>query len=130
MVRAVIVALLAAFVVWGVRVPPGRPFSWAMYSGSSKHFLFIERDGQLRVPTFEQLRLAPDSHYLVLGDVQALAAEPSTPRPLTGLIVGTRGSWEVRLGDREAGLSAKQLPPGEELPRLAEALRQLACPPP
>jgi hypothetical protein len=128
MVRAVLAVLLVAFVVWGSRTRPGRPFSWAMFSGSSKPFLFAVAEGPSRVPTFAELRLAPDSHYLVLDDLHALAREPTTPRCLRGLIVGTRGSWEVEL-DAGGEVVARELPAGEELHHLTHSVRRYLCPP-
>lgn len=129
MVRAVGAGLLVAFVVWGWRAEPGKPFSWAMFSGSSKGFLFAGTGESQRIPTFEELRLAPDSHYLLLPDLGALMAEPTAPQPLDGLIVGTRGSWAVELEDHEQGPVVRQLRPGEDMTQLVNALRQLPWPP-
>ena len=121
--------LLFGLVVWGATIVPGRAFSWAMFSGSSKPFLWTDVDGATRVPTFEELRLAPDSHYLVLADLHELVKEEGFPVPLHGLIIGTRGSWQVEVGDGDHGLTERPVQPGDELTLLADTLRRLGCPP-
>ncbi len=129
MARVVLALLLLGSVVWGATIVPGRAFSWAMFSGSSKPFLWTAVDGVTRVPTFEELRLAPDSHYLVLADLHELVGEPGFPVPLHGLIIGTRGSWRVELGGGEVGLTERPVPPGDELTVLADTVRGIGSQP-
>ncbi len=118
--------LLATAVAWGALTSPGRPFSWTMFSGSSKAFLWLdERPPRLASP--DDLHLTPDSHYLLERDLQRLAETGELPA-LDGVIVGSRGSCTVA-SDGEAGLRTEPLDPGDELVQLASALRR-ACPPP
>jgi hypothetical protein len=127
--RVVVALALLVFVVWGVRTSPGRPFSWAMFSASSKPFLWIDDGREPRVARFDELRLAPDSHYLVPSDLPHLVEESNPPAPIRGLIVGTRGSWSVEFDGPDAGLRCTEVRPGEDLAQLALALRRLGCRP-
>ena len=74
-----LVVVLVACVAWGATTRPGRPFSWTMYSGSSKAFLWTETDASPHVASYESLRLAPDSHYLSEADLRRLLAEAEAP---------------------------------------------------
>ncbi|MGH8906737.1 MAG: hypothetical protein ACRD0K_09520 [Egibacteraceae bacterium] len=128
MVAFIAAALLVLFVAWGATADPGRPFSWAMYSGSSKGFFWTDADGCPRVPGYDEMRLAPDSHYLSLSDLQGLTSGGSAPVPVPveGLIIGSRGNWLVAYDGQH--LRATPVPDGEELDALAQALRRLECP--
>src|SRR5437867_4008548 len=84
---------LAAFVAWGATVKPGRPFSWTMYSGSSKAFLWIGEGKGRHVARYEELRLAPDNHYLSVADLQALVSGRSDLDSLQGFVIGSHGRW-------------------------------------
>jgi hypothetical protein len=115
---------LAVAVVWGARARPGRPFSWTMFSGSSKAFLWL-REQPPRLASTDDLRLTPDSHYLLERDLQRLAEAGALPA-LDGLILGSRGSWTVAC-DGEGGLRTELVDPDDELMHLASALRR-SCP--
>ncbi|HEV7806171.1 MAG TPA: hypothetical protein VGO80_10145 [Solirubrobacteraceae bacterium] len=117
--------VLATAVVWGVMARPGRPFSWTMFSGSSKAFLWLCEQPPGRSATTDDLHLTPDSHYLLERDLQRLAEARSLPA-LDGLIVGSLGSWTVTC-DGEGGLRTEPVDPDDELVQLALALRR-ACP--
>ncbi|MFI6528427.1 hypothetical protein [Streptomyces uncialis] len=116
------VVLLAAFVFWGARVSPNRPFSWAMYSGSSKGFLWSD-DGSVTVLPVHRLRIAPGGHFLTVPELRALLADGDFELPLRGLIIGSDGGWEVRYEPAEHRLRLTRLPAGAELRLLADALR-------
>ena len=116
---------LATAVAWGALASPGRPFSWTMFSGSSKAFLWL-RERPPRPASTDDLHVTPDSHYLLERDLQRLAAAGELPA-LDGVIVGSRGSWMVAC-DGEGGLRAEPLDPDDELVQLAATLRR-ACPP-
>ena len=122
MIRVVGFALFAAFVTWGVARVPGRPFSWTMFTGSSKPFLWVGDAGASRAAGTEELGLAPDAHYLLPGDLETLV-DGNTVAPFEGLILGTRGSWSVAYSP-SVGLTKTTLPPDDDLRALAEALRR------
>jgi len=125
-----LVVVLVACVAWGATTRPGRPFSWTMYSGSSKAFLWTETDASLHVASYESLRLAPDSHYLSEADLRRLLAEAEAPPGLHGLIIGSRTSWSVATGADPHCLASVALAEHAALPELAEALRRFGCSPP
>jgi hypothetical protein len=116
------VAVLAAAVAWGALRAPGRPFSWTMFSGSSKAFLWTAGDGgRPRLATHDELRLAPDAHYLRATDLRELA-QSGLP-PLNGLIVASSGSCVVS-HNAAGGLDLAPLGPGDDVPCLVAALRR------
>ncbi|MCC3776054.1 hypothetical protein [Streptomyces sp. UNOB3_S3] len=119
---AAAVALLAAFVVWGVRISPNRPFSWGMYSGSSKGYLWSGPDDATVLPP-HRLLIAPSGHYLTVPDLRNLLAEAGFGMPLRGLIVGSDGGWQVEYDPVRHRLRLARLPAGQELRILADALR-------
>jgi hypothetical protein len=84
MLEFVLLVLLLAFVWWGAKADPGRLFSWAMYSGSAKGFLWTEVSGTPRTIRYEELRLSPESHYLPLPQLRQLIAHRPPPVPLRG----------------------------------------------
>lgn len=127
MLELIAMTLLLLFVIWGATTDPGRPFSWAMYSGSSKAFFWIDVDGCPRVPSHDELRLAPDSHYLSLSDLRRVVNERGTPVPLRGLIIGSGGNWLVAYDGDQQRLSSASLTGGEELDLLVAALRRCEC---
>lgn len=118
------VVVLALAVVWGAIARPGRPFSWTMFCGSSKAFLWLREypSGRLALP--DDLHLTPDSHYLLERDLQRLAEAGALPA-LDGMIVGSRGSWTVAC-DGKGRLRTERIDSDDELVQLASALR--ACP--
>jgi hypothetical protein len=75
------------------------------------------------VPGYDEMRLAPDSHSLSLPDLCRLIDEGGVFIPVQGLIIGSRGSWQVAYDG--ARLSSTPVPEGEELGLLAEALQRL-----
>jgi hypothetical protein len=121
-VAPVVVLVLA--VARGATARPGSPFSWTMFCGSSKAFLSLRErpSGQSVLP--DDLRLTPDSHYLLERDLRRLAEAGALPA-LDGVIVGSRGSFTVSC-DGEGRLRTERMGPDDELARLALALR--ACP--
>lgn len=118
-------ALLTLFVYWGATTSPRRSFSWGMYSGSTKGFLWIVTVDGPRVPSHEEVRLAPDGHFLTLPDLGLLADRQ--PTPLRGLIIGAQGNWLVAPVQDGPLLVATPLPDGTELEHLAAALRGFSC---
>jgi hypothetical protein len=117
--------VLVTAVVWGAMTRPGRPFSWTMFCGSSKAFLWLREQPPRRLALTDDLHLTPDSHYLLERDLRRLA-EAGTLPALDGLILGSRGSWTVAC-DGEGGLRTDPVDPDDELVQLASALRR-ACP--
>ena len=130
MIGLVLVAVLVAFVAWGATTRPGQPFSWTMYSGSSKAFLWPETDASSHLASYESLRLAPDSHYLREADLRRLLAEAEAPPGVHGLIIGSRTSWSVATEVDPHHLATVALAEHAALPELAEALRRFGCRPP
>lgn len=117
--------LLVLFVGWGVRTDPHRPFSWGMYSESSKGFLWTEAGGVPRVPPHRELRLAPESHFLTLPTLRRMLAEADPAMPLEGLIIGSAGSCRVCYDSDRRRLVITALTPGTELAVLQTELRRL-----
>lgn len=119
---------LAASVAWGATISPRRMFSWAMYSGSTKPFLWITEDGATRLARPGDLRLSPENHLLTLPDLaRVLDADEPTPA-IEGLIIGYTGNYAVRYDpSRPRQLARARLADGTELERLADALRRLPC---
>lgn len=123
MVELLVLLALAVFVAWGATVSPRRRFSWAMYSGSTKAFLWITEGDTPRPARPEDLRLSPDNHLLTLSDLARILDDGPAP-PLRGLIIGYTGNYLVAYDPaRPHQLARATLPPGTELDRLADALR-------
>ena len=120
----VAVAALAMAVVWGVAAPPGRPFSWTMFSGSSKALLWLRDGSRRRLASTDDLHLTPDSYYLLESDLKQLARAGALP-VLDGLILGSRGSWKVAC-DTDARLCTEHIKPGDELARAARCCASVA----
>ncbi len=125
MTEVVALVVLAVWVVWGATMAPGRRYSWSMFSGSSKAFLWLRDERAARWATMDELRLGPQAHYLRESDLRLLAQE-GLPA-LDGLVVGTRGSCTVSLDETE-GLVTEPLERDEALAALAAALRRYECP--
>lgn len=121
------VVLLTPFVAWAAWTHPHHPFSWGMYSESSKGFLWTETGGVLRVPSHRELRLAPESHFLTLPTLRRLLAEADPAMPLEGLIIGSVGSCRVRYDSDHRRLAITPLAPGTELAALHVELRRLTA---
>jgi hypothetical protein len=118
--------LLVVSVLWGATARPGRPFTWTMFSGSSKAFVHICEEHGARPATIDDLKLSPDSHYLLEVDLRRIA-ETGLPA-LQGVIVGSRGSFSVRCEGPGFPLVSEPVAAGEDLELLAAALRRYACP--
>ncbi|MFE6868586.1 hypothetical protein ACFVFS_18735 [Kitasatospora sp. NPDC057692] len=115
---------LAVFVAWGARTSPHRLFSWGMYSGSSKGFLWIQHEGRLHPLDIERLHLAPGSHYLNIPELRRLLPHTNLDTPLSGLIIGSDGVWRLHYDPATRTLRLARLPAGQQLRILAEALRE------
>ena len=123
MAELLVLLALAAFVAWGATISPRRRFSWAMYSGSTKGFLWIIGENGPRPARPEDLRLSPDNHLLTLPDLARVLDDGGAP-PLRGLIIGYTGNYVVRYDPaRPHQLARATVPPGAELDRLVAALR-------
>ena len=121
------VVLLVPFIIWGARTDPHRPFSWGMYSESSKGFLWTEAGGVSRVPSHHELRLAPESHFLTLPTLRRMLAETDPAMALEGLIIGSAGSCRVRYDHDRRRLAITPLASGTELAALEAELRRLTA---
>lgn len=114
--------------LWGVTAVPGRPFTWTMYSGSSKALLHIRHGDGSHPATTDELGLSPDAHYLLETHLRALAdSSPPTLPALDGMIVGSRGSWTVSYDGAGATLHTSAIAYGEDLEQLAAMLRRYSC---
>ncbi|GAA0417256.1 hypothetical protein [Streptomyces luteireticuli] len=123
----VAVALLACFVVRGARTDPHRPFSWGMYSGSSKGFLWTwdgADGGRPRLVHHRELGLSPEAHFLNIPELRRLLAATHPPLAFEGLIIGSQGDWWVRY-DGSGRLRVARVPEGTGTGRLVSALRRL-----
>jgi hypothetical protein len=118
--------LLLVFVLWGAMAQPTHPFSWGMYSGSTKGFLWTEGVSGPRIPRYAELRLTPDGHFLSLEELRRMIEQTPPSIPLRGFIIGSRGNWFVTYEPGQRRLKATPLPEGTELDHLAAALRRLA----
>ncbi|MGN5382318.1 hypothetical protein ACQ4WX_49695 [Streptomyces lasalocidi] len=116
------VPLLVAFVVWGVHISPNRPFSWGMYSDSSKGFLWSGPNNPTVLPV-HQLRISPTGHFLTAPELRNLLADGAIDTPLRGLIIGSDGGWQVLYDPARHHLRLTRLPAGHELRILGDALR-------
>lgn len=130
MVGIVLLVLLVGFILWGATTKPGRPFSWTMYSGSSKPFLWTASEAGWVLATPARLGLAPDTGYLTVADLQRFLAESTVPQRIEGFIIGSRGSFIVASGDDPRHLVASPLEQGTELALLVSRLRRSGCKPP
>jgi hypothetical protein len=121
-------AVLLIGVLWGAIATPGLPFTWTMYSGSSKALLHIRhRDGS-RPATQDELGLSPEAHYLLEAHLRAMAESSAPALPaLDGMIVGSRGSWTVSYDGAGTTLHTSAIAYGEDLEQLAAELRRYSC---
>lgn len=126
MIELVALVVLVISAAWGVTATPDRRLTWAMYSGSSKAFLWL-RGERARWASMDELRLVPEAFYLREADLELLAQE-GLPA-LDGLIVGTRGSLTVAC-DAIEGLVTTPVQGDEALVLLAAAIRRYECPQP
>ncbi|ATB33809.1 hypothetical protein [Melittangium boletus] len=124
----VLLLLLALFVLWGATTRPTRPFSWGMYSSSTKGFLWTEGEGGPRIPSYAELRLAPDSHSLSLEELRRMVEQTPPSIAFKGFIIGSGGHWSVVYDPEQRRLVAEPLPRGTELRHLTEALRRMPSP--
>src|ERR1700722_20738800 len=124
MTYAVGLAFLVGFVTWGATTTPGRPFSWAMYAGSSKGFLWIEDQGEHRWASLEDIRLAPDAYFLRSADLKRLLHDCRLPS-LQGVLIGYHGTWKVHYEATKRRLSLEAVGPTEDLRALAGGLRRV-----
>lgn len=125
MIELLLLALLLAFVAWGATTDPSRLFSWAMYSGSAKGFLWTEVSGTPRTVSYDELGLSPESHYLPLPQLRQLITHRPPPVPLQGLLIGSAGNWLVTYHeDNPLERQEAPLPAGTELDHLTALLRR------
>jgi hypothetical protein len=134
-VTVTLLVLLGLFVLWGVRTSPHRRFSWGMYSGSSKGFLWTTTpadpdaaEARCRPVRHLELGLAPESHLLNLVELHRLLAVTSPELGFDGLIIGSTGYWRIRYqgGDEGEGrLYAARVTPAIGHSRLVTAAREL-----
>ncbi|MFG2140147.1 hypothetical protein [Streptomyces sp. NPDC048650] len=120
--------LLACFVVWGTRTDPHRPFSWGMYSGSSKGFLWTrdgDEGGPPRLVGHRELGLSPEAHFMNVPELHRLLTATRPPLSFEGLIIGSQGGWRVQYDGKSGVLKAARVPEGQELDRLVRSLRRL-----
>ena len=123
-IRVVGFALFVAFVTWGVVRVPGRPFSWTMFTGSSKPFLWVGDARASRAGGTEELGLAPDAHYLLPGDLETLVRRDHGG-PVRRAHSRYPGKLERGLQPlRRAHHDAPSARPDDDLRALAEALRR------
>ena len=125
MVEFILLVLLILFVGWGARTSPNRSFSWGMYSGSTKGFLWTEVAGSPRVLNYDEVRLAPDSHFMSVSELRRLMNQGNWQISLHGLIIGSSGNWLVRYDGDTSRRVEKSLPTGLELDQLVTLLRRL-----
>ena len=125
MIELVLLVLLALFVYWGARTSPNRSFSWGMYSGSTKSFLWTEVAGAPRVLNYDELRLAPDSHFMSMPELRRLMSQGNQQVSLHGLVIGASGNWLVHYDGDASRRVEKPLPTGLELDQLVMLLRRL-----
>jgi hypothetical protein len=129
MIRIVALGLLLLFVVWGATRPPGRPFSWTMFSGSSKAFLWEPGERGPRFTGADELRLAPDAHYLSPAELDRLCAGSRVPIRVEGLVISSWGNWFVSNEGDPRHIRVAPLQRDRALALLAARLKQLECPP-
>ena len=125
MVEFISLVLLMLFVGWGARTSPNRSFSWGMYSGSTKGFLWTEAAGSPRVLNHDEIRLAPDSHFMSMPELRRLMSQGNRQISLHGLVIGSSGNWLVRYEDDANHQVEKPIPTGLELDQLVTLLRRL-----
>jgi hypothetical protein len=124
-VEFILVVLLVLFVCWGARTSPNRSFSWGMYSGSTKGFLWTEAAGVPRVLNYDEVRLAPDSHFMSVPELRRLMDQGNQKISLNGLIIGSSGNWLIHYDGDVKHHVEKSLPVGLELDQLVTLLRRL-----
>jgi hypothetical protein len=117
---------LAVSVVVGATISPRRRFSWAMYSASTKAFLWVREPQGPRLARPQDLCLAPENHLLTLPDFARVLAGTEPAHPIEGLIIGYTGNHVVRYDPRRpTQLARARLAAGTELDELAETLHRL-----
>jgi len=124
-VEFILLTLLVPFVCWGARTSPNRSFSWGMYSGSTKCFLWTEVAGVPRALNHDEVRLAPDSHFMSAPELRRLMSQGNQKISLNGLIIGSSGNWLIRYNGDARHRVEKSLPAGRELDQLVTLLRRL-----
>ncbi|MQY04338.1 hypothetical protein [Actinomadura macrotermitis] len=122
---AALLPLLALFIIWGATTKPHRPFSWGMYSTSTKGLLWAEDPDGPRPITPAQLGLTPDSHYLAPADLHRLTDQADDLPPIRGLIIGSQGDWAVTYDPGRPPAIVTPLPAGTAPARLAAAFRRI-----
>lgn len=123
-VAFVVLTLLLLFVGWGARTNPNRPFSWGMYSGSTKCFFWTDVAGRPRALSYDELRLAPESHFLSLSELRWLVSQRHQQIPFQGLIIGSHGNWLVSYDGDPHLRTETPLSAGAELDHLVALLRR------
>jgi hypothetical protein len=96
-----------------------------MYSGSTKGFLWTEVAGVPRVLNYDEVRLAPDSHFMSVPELRRLMDQGNQKISVNGLIIGSSGNWLVRYDGDAKHHVEKSLPAGRELDQLVTLLRRL-----
>jgi hypothetical protein len=124
-VEFISLVLLVLFVGWGARTNPNRSFSWGMYSGSTKGFIWTEAAGSPRALNYDEIRLAPDSHFMSVPELRRLMSQGNQQISLHGLVIGSSGNWLVHYDIDASRWVEKPIPTGLELDQLVMLLRRL-----
>jgi hypothetical protein len=125
-VEFILLVVLLLFVGWGARISPDQSFSWGMYSRSTKGFLWAEVAGVPRALNYDEVRLAPDSHFMSVSELRRLVSQGNQQVSFHGLIIGSSGNWLVRYDGDVQRRVEKSLPAGLELDQLLILLRRLS----
>ena len=123
----VLLLALPAFVAWGALARPKRQFTWAMFSRSTKAFLWVQDGRRYRALRHEEVSLAPDGHFLTLTDAYRLLSGRADVPPVRGFVIGHHGNWFLRYDTEVGKLAAGKVPSGTELAHLADVMRRLTC---